>query len=457
MSEEDIKNRKIIVGFNVNVDRIIELTPESIDIKLLDEFDLEFEKGKIKLPSRINSVGDFLPYLMYSMMEGKALEIAVFSKEIADWIENNFEIKNDQIGGQAGIIANLFKSIGVNDVLLSLPTQAPKLADLLDLSLLTIAKEKESYSIQEIKKVKFEDKEPISHYVFEFKAGNYRFNSLEFNCPRDNRFIFTYDEVNTLVKFNNGFHEFSENFIPKYSLAILSGFGLANEQYSSFDELFLPTTKMIENWKRINPDLYIHIELSSCFNARKRISIKNNLFPIVNSVGVNEQEIQLFSVVEKEYEEPDPNRKFISTDLFEMLHELFLQYPHLRIHLHYPGFFLVISPVMKLREAERARNALILSSFFAASKAKSGSIESYQDIYNVEIDLSSKGFEELEVLQGYLESHFEVKGSIYKTGILETPNFSLIGVPTILVKNPQKLVGLGDTISSTAILFDSND
>ena len=457
ISKEDIKNKKAIIGFNVNVDRIIELTPETIDKNLLDGIDLKFEKGRIKLPSQVNSVEDFIHYLLSSMMAGKALEIAVLSEKIVNWIENSFEIKNDQIGGQAGIIANLFKSIEVSDVMLSLPSQDPQLAELLNPSLLTIVEEENSYSIQEISEVDFTNKEPLSHYIFEYKAGNYQFNSFEFECPRDNRFIFTYDEINTLVKFNSGFHEFSQNFVQEYSLAILSGFGLAYEQNRSFDDMFLPFTQMIDNWKRINPELFVHIELSSCFNVEKRTSIKRNLFPVADSIGVNEQEIQLFSCVDKEYEELNLNQQSISTDLFGLLHELFSQYPHLRIHLHYPGLFLVISPILKLKDAEKTRNALIMSSFFAASKAKRGSIETYQDIYEVELDLSSKGFQELKKLHSYLESHFEIKGNLYETGIVKTPDFSLIGVPTILVKNPQQLVGLGDTISSIAVLFETHD
>ncbi len=457
ISKEDIKNKKTIVGFNVNVDKIIEITPESIDKKLLDGIDLVLENGKIRLPSKVNSIGDFLSYFVYSMMEGKALEITVLSETIANWIENNFEIKSDQIGGQAGIIANLFKSIEVRDVLLSLPVNDPQLANLLEPSLLTIIEEGNSYSIQEISKVKFMDREPLSHYVFEFKAGNYQFNSFDFNCPRDNRFIFTYDEINTLVKFNKGFHEFSQNFIQEYTLAILSGFCLAYEKQSSFDDMFRPVTKMIKNWKRINSNLYIHIELSSSYNAKKRNSIKKNLFPVANSIGVNEQELLLFSSSDKNHRELGVDQKSTSTALFQLLRNLFSEYPHLRIHLHYLGYFLVISPVMKAEEAERARTALIMSSLFAASKAKRGVIESYQDINDIELNLSSKGFEELIKLHSYIESNFEVKGNLSETGILVTPSFSLVGIPTILVKNPQKLVGLGDTISSTAVLFDTND
>ncbi|GAG83375.1 unnamed protein product, partial [marine sediment metagenome] len=66
-------------------------------------------------------------------------------------------------------------------------------------------------------------------------------------------------------------------------------------------------------------------------------------------------------------------------------------------------------------------------------------------------------FEELKKLHFHLESQFEVKGNLYETGIVETPFFSLVGIPTILVIDPQKLVGLGDTISSIAILFDTKD
>jgi len=190
--------------------------------------------------------------------------------------------------------------------------------------------------------------------------------------------------------------------------------------------------------------------------VKKRTSIKNNILPIVDSIGVNEQELMLFSSIDRDYKELI-DQKNTSISLFQLLYELFLQYPNLRIHLHYLGYFLVISPVMKNEEAKRARKALIMSSFFAASKAKKGVTESFEDIYDIELSLSSKGFQELKKLHSYLESKFEVIGNLYETGIVETPIFSLIGIPTILVKNPQKLVGLGDTISSTAVLFDTND
>ncbi len=457
ISKEDIRNKKTIVGFNVNVDKIIEIRPESFNKILLEGINLELKDGKIELPTRVNSIEDFFSFLVFSIMEGKALEIVFSSEAIANWIENNFEIKNDQIGGQAGIIANLFKSIEVSDVLLSMPTFDPQLANLLDPSLLTIVEEDNSYSIQEISKLEFKDKEPLSHYIFEFKKGNYEFKSMKFNCSRDNRFIFTYDEINTLVKFNRGFHEFSPNFVSSYSLAILSGFCLANEKLGSFEEIFHPAIKMIKKWKQINPDLFIHVELSSSFNAKKRNHIKENIFPLVNSIGVNEQEILLFSSIDEDHKELKLDQKNTSISFFQLLHKLFSQYPHLRIHLHYLGYFLVISPVMEKKEAERARTALIMSSIFTASKAKEGTIESFEDIYELDLNLSSRGFEELKKLNTYLESKYDVIGSLHDTGIVETSSFSLIGIPTILVKNPQKLVGLGDTISSIAVLFDTND
>ncbi len=457
VSKHSIENRNSIVGFNVNVDKIIEITPDSVDKGLLDRIDLELKDGKIILPSRVNSITDLLHYLVYSIMNGEALEIVVSSETIADWIESSFVIKNDQIGGQAGIIANLFKSIEVRNVLLSLPTFDSQLANLLEPSLLTVVEEGKSYSIQEIKEVKFTDQEPISHYIFEFKEGKYELNSLKFNCPRDNRFIVSYDEVNTLVKFNRGFHEFSPSFLSEYSLAILSGFCLANEQLASFEDIFHPIIKMIEEWKKINPDLLIHVELSSSFNTKQRNHIKKHLFPAVNSIGVNEQELLLFSSFDKNYKELNLGQKNTSIAFFQLLYELFSQYPHLRIHLHYLGYFLVISPIIGNEEAKRARKALIMSSYFAAVKARRGVIKSFQDIYDVELDLSSNGFEELKKLHFHLESQFEVKGNLYETGIVETPFFSLVGIPTILVIDPQKLVGLGDTISSIAILFDTKD
>ncbi len=454
-SKSFIKKRNAIIGFNVNIDKIIEITPETISLALPEGVDLE-SIDKMKFPSRVSTIEDFLLYFLDSMKGGKAVEIVISSMEIANWIENNFEIKNIQIGGQAGIIANLFKNIDVGNVLLSLPTYDSQLVNLLEPTLLTVVEKANSYSICEIKELEFTENEPISHYIFEFKAGNYEVNSIKFVSPRDNRFIVSYDEVNSMVKFSKGFHEFSPNFISEYSLAIISGFHLVNEQLSSYEEIINPIIKMIEQWKKVNPDLYIHLEIASTNNAKLRNFVKKNLFPLINSIGVNEQELIFFSSTKKEQEGEKLDKKNTSTTLFQFLYGLFSEYPHLRIHLHYLEYFLVLSPVINNKEANMAKKALILSSYFAALKAKKGSIGSFHEIHDVELNLSSKGYEELKNLQLYLESQFNVKGNLFKTGIVETASFSLIGIPTILVKNSRKLVGLGDTISSIAVLFGTD-
>lgn len=278
-SKSFIKKRNAIIGFNVNIDKIIEITPETISLALPEGVDLE-SIDKMKFPSRVSTIEDFLLYFLDSMKGGKAVEIVISSMEIANWIENNFEIKNIQIGGQAGIIANLFKNIDVGNVLLSLPTYDSQLVNLLEPTLLTVVEKANSYSICEIKELEFTENEPISHYIFEFKAGNYEVNSIKFVSPRDNRFIVSYDEVNSMVKFSKGFHEFSPNFISEYSLAIISGFHLVNEQLSSYEEIINPIIKMIEQWKKVNPDLYIHLEIASTNNAKLRNFVKKKFVSI---------------------------------------------------------------------------------------------------------------------------------------------------------------------------------
>ena len=48
-----------------------------------------------------------------------------------------------------------------------------------------------------------------------------------------------------------------------------------------------------------------------------------------------------------------------------------------------------------------------------------------------------------------------MKSEFYRTGIIHTDKFSLVGIPTIVVKDPYVIVGLGDLISSISLFYET--
>ena len=99
------------------------------------------------------------------------------------------------------------------------------------------------------------------------------------------------------------------------------------------------------------------------------------------------------------------------------------------------------------------RNSLVISSLFAATKAKNGSIDSLTDTKLIDYDISKKGLEELQNLENYLVNKWDGDNSFINNGYIQTKSFTMVGTPTIVVPSPKYLVGLGDTISLVSILY----
>lgn len=450
------EKKGVIVGFNANVDKIIEINPKKILQIISPEIINQINLNRIPSSCVENQI-DFFSSLFNSIKYGKADEFLTDSKRLSTWIENVFEIKKIKIGGQAGIIANLYNKLGLKHVLLSLPILNKTLISLLDPNILTILKNRSSYSINLISTINIFEEQPIFHYVFEFVRGTYLVGKHKIDCPRDNRFILSYDEINTQLKFNQGFIDYCDEFLLDYSLAIISGFHLINikrDSSQSFYDVIRPVEIMLKKWKITNPSICLHLEIASTKNIKLRQCIVETLFPLVDSIGLNEQELMSFIEILNPELSNQLRNDLNSIIVFKAINEIFQRYSHLRIHFHYLGYFLIISRPIDIKKAQERKKGLILSSLYAAVKANGLDITSAKDIRNIPLDISVDGYDELKKLQTYLKSHFSIEKSLHTSGLLFAPSFCLVGVPTIVVTHPKELVGLGDLISSISILHE---
>ncbi|MHA1302397.1 MAG: ADP-dependent glucokinase/phosphofructokinase [Candidatus Heimdallarchaeaceae archaeon] len=445
----------VLLGFNVNVDKIIKISPINFDTFLVSLSEQSISDIINNPPKTISTVEELIGSLVHAIEEGKADERLVIKKEVGDWIEKTFQVEKVTIGGQAGIMANFLAQMGLENIVLSLPVNDRRFVKLLNPAIKYATKQKKQYNIVSISQISDVTEEHFSHYIFEFQKGNYHFLGYSFECPRSNRFIASLDSVNSLLTVTYDFIVYTCKKIKDYSLAVLSGFHLANLSLSkkiSFSDILLPIIKLVKEWKKNNPSFVIHIELAAVKDKELLQTIVNDLFSHIDSIGMNEQELLFLLEVYNPELYAELKKSFSITNLFKGIYWLFLKYPHLRIHLHYVGYYLVLSPLVTKKEAEQRRFSLLVAALMAYSKAKHGEIIELENEIDISCRISVEGYNQLELLEKMIINDFEGKGDLTSCGYIQTKYFTLVGVPTLLAEEPKQLVGLGDIISVTAIL-----
>lgn len=278
-----IPGMKIICAYPVNLDALYDLGEERIS-RFIQSADPSGIKSEMK--GSIRSREDLISSLLYCMQQGSGAEILVESLQLAEEIEASFPW-SFRLGGNAGIMANLLAELGARPIL-NAPALEPRLAALLHpgvgipvsgrLMEPSLAAERPDLSSE------------VLHFVFQFKESD-RIPSPQgpISAAKDNRFIATYDPVNTRMVSNQDFDAYCRDFIQEIEGAILSGFHLA--PLDRYREIFPPRIEQIRSWKEANPNIYIHVEMGS-FQSQKIARHFLRLLEKADSLGLNEDELE---------------------------------------------------------------------------------------------------------------------------------------------------------------------
>ncbi len=274
---------KIICAYPVNLDAVYDMEEDSISRFIQGADPLEI---KSEMKGSIRSREDLISSLLYCIQHGSGAEILVESQQLAEKIEASFPW-SFRLGGNAGIMANLLAEMGARPVL-NAPALEPRLAALLHpgvgipvsgrLMQPTQAAERPGLSSE------------VLHFVFQFKESD-RIPSPQgpISAAKDNRFIATYDPVNTRMVSNQDFDAYCQDHIQDIDGAILSGFHLAPRD--RYREIFPPRIEQIRSWKEANPNIFIHVEMGS-FQSQKIARHFLRLLEKADSLGLNEDELE---------------------------------------------------------------------------------------------------------------------------------------------------------------------
>jgi ADP-dependent phosphofructokinase/glucokinase len=452
----------IFVAYNSNIDAIKHLTDKDLS-KLIGLFnEAEIQARVETYPREINEPLDFVARLIISMREGKAAEIPAYTPAIHEWLKENLGFDYARMGGQAGIISNLLASLGVNKVVAYIPWLSKEQAEYFVASDNLMHPKVEGEKVvlktpQEAFKPGIESK---VNWIFEYsKDLEITYGGNKFKVPRDNRLIISSRPKWLRLDMDREIYEHLDSLLP-IDGAMLSGYQMIKEQYedgSTYKDYVSHSVKAIEKLKALNPELRIHVELTSIQNRviRKAIlteivakhvhSLGLDTVEVANALNVLGHEELSYSVIKKE----ENGITSLYHGAVQLLKDLSLE----RVHVHSLGFYICILAKGHPLTLKEQRDALLFSSTLAGAKALKGNIETLEDAEaGLEVPVSSKGLEDLDNFKLYCTGKKLCTPEEFEYGYLYGPDHDAVLIPSKVVDKPKATVGIGDAISAGAFI-----
>ncbi|KAM9124730.1 ADP-dependent glucokinase isoform 3-T3 [Pangshura tecta] len=256
---------RVAVGVNACVDVIVS------GVKLLQALGLDPGDGKDH--AILNSRKDLKEAFIHFMQKGAAAERFFSDAETFNHIAraaSEYPGAQLYVGGNAALIGQKLATNPNLKILLCGPV-GPNLHELLDDNVIVPPE-----SMQETDEF---------HLILEYQAGE---EWGQLRAPNANRFIFSHDLSNGAMNMLEVFVSSLDEFQP--DLVVLSGLHMMEGQSREVREKRL--LEAVTSISDIPSDIPIHLELASMTDQDLMSKIMNQqVFPLVNSVGLNEQEL----------------------------------------------------------------------------------------------------------------------------------------------------------------------
>lgn len=404
---QDIRSPQLnpaVVGFNVNLDRIITVTPALLQSPLLTRPDL------FELRSR----------LLHSMQTCTAEEWFVTDRSRYQQFTRVFSDSGSlAIGGQAGIAAVHLSSIGVPDVLCITHSAGPETGRILINA---------GVNVLDINPKRTDPLDSI-HLVFEYPPG--LVPVAEGVVPRNNRFIASpaCDPESALIPRDSGDAVVSR--VSLYTRAFLSGY-----QYLLHAREFARAADLILRMKKNTTRMRVHIECVSVTDDAVIEGFARYILPAADSIGLNEHELLLLlhhlCPQDPSYGIPE---NLSPVQLVKGALLVCRKSGLRRLHLHTFGYYVLVLR-NDCAHPDVSLNALLFASLTTARAAQGSST-----------DISPVGI-------GALKQVEDAFGPPRSPGIFLVDTHTVIVIPTIIAHTITKSSGLGDILSSTAFVAD---
>ncbi len=241
---------------------------------------------------------DFVARLVHALKTGKPMAVPLVNEELHGWFDSHFNYDVERMGGQAGIIANILANLDFRKVIVYTPPHlARKQAEMF------VDKPNLLYPVVEDGRLTFkhpreayrEGGDPLKvNRIFEFRAGTrFKLGNETVEVPFSGRFIVAarFESIRIYTEPE------LKPFLPEIGLevdgAILSGYQGIKLRYSDGKDAnhYLREAKKDILLLKREKDVKVHLEFASIQNRELRKKVIYNLFPLVDSVGMDEAEI----------------------------------------------------------------------------------------------------------------------------------------------------------------------
>jgi len=395
----------VVTGFNANIDRVITVTPDVL--RSLEHL-------------RVKGSDTILGQLKQSMSSCSAGELFIKDPSVFLALSEPFSGSGTlSIGGQAGIAATHLKSLGVTPVTCAVPGAGPGTRGMLrDAGVIPLTFEPGS-----------DNPRDMTHLVFEFSPGPVP--PADNVIPRNNRFIVSpLHDASTVLIPDAYLDPFLQQIAP-CRRAFLSGY-----QYLRTEQEFMAAAGQARKIRGVHPLMRTHAECVSGADPRVMAMMLRYIFPVCDSIGLNEQELGLFIRTLQPVDQisgvlPPSTPADCVRDAIALADATGVP----RVHFHTFGYYFLVLEA-GAPSPESSRNALLVAARATATAAGGdGQV------------LSREGLLAYESVRGVL-------GKEESPGIFRDADRVVVFIPTYISRNIRKTAGLGDILSSTAFVTD---
>lgn len=403
-------SRDVLVAFNANIDEVIDVGNLEIGLEEVRSRELEKVSGMEQLKST-------LKYCMENS-ENRELEL--------EELDHSFEGSEENIGGQAGIMANFLAGLG-NGVIFYTPFLSEKLAELMD--------EKILYPVVE----------------GDFKLKNVRDSTntdrtkqnliFEYSGEQTGRVIFSRKLKGFGPYFRKGVEENFKDIEQNTDRTLLSGFHDVEGNVKA---------KLGKSGKQIEKlDTPIHIEFVYRNDELSSLIIEH-ILPRADSIGMDEGE--LARLTELLGLEINHGGDMSLGEVFQASKQIVERFDLDRCHVHTYRFHACVATSDYSVSKKRMRDAMLFGELCAIKNAEKGGIPAAEDLER--FDMEDKHLHDLGELEDFQE-FFELEDFL-EQGTAELEGHKVAAIPSIIHENPKRLVGMGDIISAGAFVAELN-
>ncbi|XP_077988544.1 ADP-dependent glucokinase-like [Glandiceps talaboti] len=427
---------KVAVGVNGNVDLIVSAT------ELLKALQVEPRKGTDH--ETLKSLQDLGETFAFYFEKGAAAERFFADKEVfLKVIEaaNNLTAKQYYVGGNAALAGQKIASIIPDCQVLFIGPVGPKLKILL-------------HDKINVPSTSMKDKDEV-HLIMEYAKGE---SWGGVTSPIATRFIISNDEANGRMEKLEILAENIQEF--KADMVLLSGLHLLPGQNESFWKTRLKS--VIKEIEKIPRHIPVHLELASLADKHFMQEVLQQIVPVVNSLGLNEQELSFISSAaggpHQGVIESDKNLPEIGV-VGDIMHWILANYGKgnsngrksrlTRVHFHSLSYHVIGHVKGQTKDTWSNLNSAVVVGTKTASQQACGETQITPEKYELKIPDAFA----LSVNYAPLRRRVVLYDPSNPLTSWQRENLEFHFNPVLVCKKPGNTVGLGDSISAMGLYY----